>query len=43
MEKRKPKSNWKGGSFKAALGGYIRKKAKKAGKSLKKSAKKALW
>lgn len=43
MVKRKPKSNWKGGSFKAAVGGYLRKKVKKAGKSLWKSAKKALW
>jgi hypothetical protein len=42
-KKRKPKNNWKGGSFKAALGGYLRKKLKNVGKNLKKSAKKALW
>jgi hypothetical protein len=36
-------TGWRGGSFKAAVGGYLKKKAKKAGKSLKKSAKQAIW
>lgn len=39
-------TGWKGGSFRAAVGGYLKKKAKKlaksAGKSLKKGAKQAL-
>lgn len=41
------KSNWKGGSFQAAVGGYVRKKAKRAGgrtkRSLLKGLKQALW
>ncbi len=39
-------AGWKGGSFRAAVGGYLKKKVakmrKSAGKSLKKGAKKAL-
>lgn len=36
------KSGWKGGSFKAAVGGYLKKKASKAKKSAKKSLKKGV-
>ena len=32
---KKKKSNWKGGSFKAAVGGFLRGKARKAGKRAK--------
>ncbi|MFZ4663572.1 MAG: hypothetical protein ACOYNY_41585 [Caldilineaceae bacterium] len=39
-------TGWRGGSFKAAVGGYLKKKVaklrKSAGKSLKKGARKAL-
>lgn len=41
------RSNWKGGSFKAAVGGFLRKKLRSAGKrmrrSVAKSAKRAIW
>lgn len=36
------KSGWKGGSFKAAVGGYLKEKAAKATKSTKKSLKKGV-
>ena len=32
---KKKKSGWKGGSFKAAVGGFLRGKARKAGKRAK--------
>ena len=36
MSKAKKKaSNWKGGSFKAAVGGFLKGKARKAGKKVK--------
>lgn len=35
MGKAKKKSGWKGGSFKAAVGGFLRGKARKAGKRAK--------
>lgn len=37
--KAKKKSNWKGGSFRAAVGGYLRKKGKRAKKGLLKNLK----
>lgn len=36
----KKKNNWRGGSFTAALGGYCKRKAKRAGKRLWASFKK---
>lgn len=41
--KGKKASNWKGGSFRAAVGGYLRKKARKAKGSLLKGLKRSLW
>lgn len=38
--KAKKGSGWKGGSFKAAVGMFVKKQAKKAGKKIAKSAKK---
>ncbi len=44
--KGKKKSNWKGGSFKAAVGGYLRKKcrrvASRAGWGLRKGLRRGL-
>jgi len=41
------KSNWKGGSFRAAVGGYLRKKVRRAGGRAKrgvlKGLKRCLW
>lgn len=41
------KSSWKGGSFRAAVGGYLRKKARRAGgrakRGLLKGLKRCLW
>lgn len=36
------KSGWKGGSFKAAVGGYLRKKARRAGGRAKRGLLKGL-
>lgn len=37
---KKKSSGWKGGSFKAAVGLFVKKQAKQAGKKIAKSAKK---
>ena len=39
---KKKASNWKGGSFKAAVGGYLKRKARKAGKRAKRGFLKGL-
>ena len=36
-------TGWKGGSFKAAVSGFLKRNAKKTKKSLKKGAKQAIW